>query len=136
MQIGELTAKAGVNSETVRFYERKGLLPRPLRQPSGYRLYDEETLKRLRFIKGAQVIGFTLREVRELMELRVGPGRTCSDVKDRVEERLQDVNAKLRHLRSMKKAMQRLTAMCADEQLSGECPIVAALDENGARLLK
>ena len=136
MRIGELIVKAGVKAETVRFYERNGLLPQPVREPSGYRFYDDDSLKRLRFIRGAQELGFTLRQVRELMEMRVGPGCTCGDVKGRIEEQLLEVNSKLRDLQNMKRAMQTLIEHCEEDRLVGDCPIVTELDQRGARLLR
>ena len=126
MRVGELSRHAGVNVETVRFYERKGLLPAPQRQPSGYRVYDDTGLKRLRFIKRAQELGFTLREIHELLELRVQQGSTCGDIKARASRHLRDVEEKLRSLREVRKALQQLIDLCDGDRLVGDCPIVIA----------
>ncbi len=90
LTIGQLAKSAGVGVETVRFYERKGLLAEPNRRPSGYRQYDEEVVNRLRFIKRAKELGFTLAEIKELLSLRRNPTTTCADVKRRSEEKIDD----------------------------------------------
>ncbi len=85
LTIGQLARRADVGVETVRFYQRKGLLAEPDRRPSGYRQYDEAIVDRLRFIKRAKELGFTLNEIKELLSLRLDPSTTCADVKNRAE---------------------------------------------------
>ena len=125
--------KGGVNLETIRYYERRGLLPKPPRTPSGYRLFAPGDVRRLRFIKHAQALGFSLKEVKELLALRVTPGVSCADVRVRAEGKIRDIEAKLRALAAMKKALGRLTAACAGRGSVSQCPILDSLDaEEGA----
>src|SRR5207247_9523121 len=92
-----------VNLETIRYYGRRGLLPKPPRTPSGYRAFDPEDVRRIRFIKQAQALGFSLKEVRELLRLRVDPRRSCGDVRARAEAKLADIEERIRGLRAMKR---------------------------------
>ena len=126
--IGGLAKAAGLRVATIRFYERKGLLPAPPRRPSGYRIYGEETLQRLRFIQGAKTLGFSLREIQELLALRAVSGRTCLDVRERATHKIQDVEDKIRQLRHFRKALQLLVAQCEAGGTQGDCPILDALE--------
>ena len=128
LTIGRLAREAGVNLETVRFYERRGLLPRPPRSASGYRLFPAETARRLRFIRRAQELGFSLAEIRELLSLRISPTAKNSDVRRRAEAKIADINAKMRTLDSMKKILRRLTEACGRFSPIAECPILESLD--------
>src|SRR5262245_59371689 len=112
MTIGQLGRQAGVGVETVRFYEREGLLQEPARRGSGYRQYGEEDVARLRFIRRAKQLGFTLKEVGELLALRDDPDATRADVRQRAEAKLADVEARIRDLAAMREALLRLTAAC------------------------
>jgi len=94
LTIGQLARQANVNLETIRYYERRGLIPQPPRNASGYRQYGEQDLARTRFIKRAQALGFTLKEIAELLSLRVAPGTTCGQVKERVQVKIADVEKK------------------------------------------
>ena len=129
LTIGQLAKIAGVGVETVRFYERKGLLAEPNRRPSGYRQYGEEVVNRLRFIKRAKELGFTLNEIKELLSLRLDPTTTCADVKERAEEKIDDIEAKIRTLRRMKNALVKVTKACSGRGGTSECPILEALDK-------
>lgn len=93
LTIGRLAKEAGVNLETVRFYERRGLLPRPPRSSSGYRMFPAEAARRLRFIRRAQELGFSLKEIRELLSLRVSRTTTSRDIRARTEAKIADVEA-------------------------------------------
>ena len=128
LTIGRLAREAGVNLETVRFYERRGLLPRPPRSASGYRLFPAETARRLRFIRRAQELGFSLAEIRELLSVRISPTAKNSDVRRRAEAKIADINAKMRTLDSMKKTLRRLTEACGRCSPIAECPILESLD--------
>jgi len=121
----------GVNLETIRYYERRGLLPKPPRTPAGYRTFDAAALRRLRFIKQAQALGFSLKEIKELLALRVDPRTSCADVRRRAEAKIADVEAKLRVLRTMKRALVQLTAACAGRGPVSACPILETLEERG-----
>src|SRR5947208_9758509 len=105
LTIGQLAPQGGVGIETVRFYERQGLLEEPARKESGYRQYPEGVVGRLRFIKRAKELGFSLREIKELMALRFDPATTCADVKRRAEAKITDIEIKIRHLERMRKAL-------------------------------
>ncbi|HXE89714.1 MAG TPA: MerR family DNA-binding protein [Terriglobales bacterium] len=128
MTIGQLAREAGVNLETVRFYERKGLMPRPARRPSGYREYAPEAARRIRFIRRAKELGFSLREVGELLRLRVDPRRSCADVKRQAEAKLADIEGKLRELRHMKVALKKLASECTGRGPTSQCPLLDALE--------
>src|SRR5438874_8816598 len=96
----KLANEGGVNVETIRYYERHGLLPKPPRTHSGYRVFSEDAIVRLRFVKHAQELGFSLKEIKELLNLRVRPGSSCNDIREKAEARIADVDEKIRHLRT------------------------------------
>ncbi len=125
---GELAKRAGVNVETLRFYERKGLLPKPPQRASGYRQYPTESVGLIRFIKRAQELGFSLAEVRELLALRVRPGVTCAEVRDTAERKVIEVRQKIADLRAIERALEKLTAACTGRGPLSECPILENLD--------
>lgn len=133
LRTGELAAKAGVNIETVRYYERRGLIAEPERTLSGYRVFDEDAVKRLRFIKEAQALGFSLRDISELLNLRLEPRRSCRQVRDRAERRLADVRTKITTLRAMEKVLARFVTACSGKREVRDCRILHALDESGHR---
>src|SRR5438552_10546646 len=110
---GELAQQGRVNSETIRYYERRGLLPKPPRTPSGYRVFSSDAVRRVRFIRRAQGLGFSLKEIKALLALRVDPRSSCGDVRKRAEAKIGEIEAKVRMLLGMKKALGRLTAACA-----------------------
>jgi len=106
MTIGKVAKQAGVGVETVRFYEREGLLEEPPRRPSGYRQYPQDTVERLQFIKRAKELGFSLKEVKELLALRITPGTTCGQIKKRAEAKVNDIEDRIRSLQRMKRALK------------------------------
>ncbi len=128
LKTGELAKRAGVNIETLRFYERKGLLPKPPQRASGYREYPTESIALIRFIKRAQELGFSLAEVRELLALRVQPGTTCAEVRERAEHKLLDVRQKIADLKAIERALNKVTATCTGRGPLSECPILENLD--------
>ena len=128
LTIGRLAKEAGVNLETVRFYERRGLLPRPPRSASGYRLFPAEAARRLRFIRRAQELGFSLKEVGELLSLRVSRRTTSAAIRARAEAKIAGIQEKIRNLKSMKKTLQKLTKVCDGCAPLAECPILDSLD--------
>lgn len=130
--IGKLAKNAGINIETIRFYERKELMPKPLRKPGGFRLYSNSDLKRLHFILMAKRHGFTLNEIKELLELRVDPQSTCEDVRSKAEEKIRVIEEKLRELKRMRKALQTLAASCHGPNPTGDCPILEAFEQEAA----
>jgi len=124
----QLARRAGVSVEALRFYERRGLLEPPPRTAAGYRQYPPQAVTRLLFIKRAQELGFTLREVAELASLRLEPGTDCGDVKRRAEGKLADIEAKIKTLQRMRKALRGLTSACAGRGPLSACPIIDALE--------
>jgi MerR family mercuric resistance operon transcriptional regulator len=128
MTIGELATRTGVGVETIRFYERKLLIAKPIRPSSGYRRYDDETARRIRFIRQAQELGFTLAEIRQLLELRLDPRRSCADVKTEAERKIEDIDGKIDSLRVMRKALVEITRSCSGEGPTSECPILDAIE--------
>lgn len=127
MTVGQVARLAGVGVETVRFYEKNGLLEEPARRPSGYREYDEETVNRLRFIQRAKELGFTLSEIKELLSLRCSE-RPCNDVKERAEAKIAEIEAKVAMLLRMKEVLGRLASSCCVQSDKSRCPILDALD--------
>ena len=128
LTIGRLARAVGVNLETVRYYERRGLLPKPPRSGSGYRLFPAEAKRRLRFIRRAQELGFSLGEIRELLSLRVAPTAKSADVRRRAQAKITDIEAKIRSLQSMKKALRELTQACSGCGPVRDCRILESLD--------
>ena len=128
LSIGEVARRAGVGVETVRFYEREGLLEEPDRRESGYRQYTEEVVLRLRFIRRAKELGFTLKEIRELIALRRDPSATRADVRQQATAKITDIEAKIRDLQRMKEALLKLTVSCRGRGSASSCPILEALD--------
>ena len=129
MRIGEVAQHADVNVQTLRYYERRGLLPPPGRRPSGYREYSADTVRLVRFIKRAQELGFTLRDIQELIELRRSPVRNCASVRAAVARKVEDVSTKIRQLTAIQKALQGLAEACASAGGS-RCPIIDSLNDD------
>jgi Hg(II)-responsive transcriptional regulator len=128
MTIGQLAERAGVNIETVRYYERRGLLSEPARTHSGYRDYEPDALARVRFIKRAQGLGFTLHEIEELLALRVRHEGACEAVGRRTRDKIAVVRQKIRELKAMEQSLTRLAAACEAGRRTGDCPILHALE--------
>src|SRR5262245_6287713 len=128
LTIGQLAKQAQVNIDTVRYYERRGLIPEPPRRWSGYRQYSQADLARLQFIKRAQKLGFSLQEIAELLSLRVDPETSCPDGKTRAEGKMAEIEAKIQELESMKRALEKLVAACRGRGPTSACPILEALE--------
>lgn len=128
LKIGQVAQAVGIGVETVRFYERKGLIPQPPRRKSGYREYPRETVAQLRFIRRAKELGFTLKQIGELLDLRDDPGATCGDVRHRAEEKIADMERRIADLRRMKKALTALLVDCEGDGPLRGCPIVEAIE--------
>lgn len=127
LRSGQLARDAGVHVETLRFYEKRGLLPVPPRRPSGYREYPHEAVALVRFIQRAQDLGFTLQEIKELLTLRKVARATCGDVVVLARQKVGQIDSKLRDLRSIKLALTRLLADCTGTGPITSCPIIEAL---------
>ena len=128
LRIGELAAASGLTRDALRYYERQGLLPRSRRTVGGFREYDGTAVDRVRFIKQAQELGFSLKEIKELLALRVRPGTTCGDVRNRTAAKIANIDEKLRTLTAMKEALLRLNAACSGQGAVSDCPILESLD--------
>ena len=131
LTIGQLAKKSQVNIDTVRYYERRGIIPEPPRRDSGYRQYSQDDVARIQFIKRAKELGFTLQEVQELLNLRVDPDTPCAVVKRRADLKIIDIKEKLQSLKRIKKALNKLSASCSGRGPVGDCPILAALGGDG-----
>ena len=131
LKVGEVAKQAGVKLQTIHYYERRGLLPRPPRTGSNYRAYPEEAVPRVRFIKRAQELGFTLKEIKELLSLRAAPRTRCAGVRECAEAKAQDIDSKVRMLQAMRKALTKLVGECSGKGPVTQCPILEALDSDG-----
>jgi|TARA_B100001964_G_scaffold242293_2_gene316688 MerR family Zn(II)-responsive transcriptional regulator of zntA len=131
LRIGELSAQTGTNNETLRFYESKGLMREPHRSEAGYRLYTQEDVRKVGFIVRAKRMGFSLREIGELLSLRVDREQsTCGDVKELAEAKLLDIDRKMQELVLMHNALQQITeACCGGDEPAVHCTILNALDD-------
>jgi MerR family mercuric resistance operon transcriptional regulator len=125
ISVGALAVEAGVGVETIRFYQRRGLVPLPPRPSRGARNYSRETIDRIRFIKAAQGWGFSLHEVAELLRLQDGTG--CDEARAIAEARLEVVAGRLRELRQVQAALRRAIAACRTRQRRVSCPLIASL---------
>ncbi|MCI0622765.1 MAG: heavy metal-responsive transcriptional regulator [Acidobacteria bacterium] len=132
-KIGEVARHAAVNLQTIHFYERKGLLPRPPRTASNYRVYSGDAVQRVRFIKRAQELGFALRDIKELLSLRARPGTRCADVRQQAQAKLRNIDAKIATLQRMRRALTRLIGECEGRKPITACPILEALDAEDQR---
>lgn len=128
MTRGQLATAANVNAETIRFYEQKGLIPKPERTASGYRKYSDEFVVRIRFIKRAQTLGFTLKEILELLSLRLEPDSDRADIRRHVDGKIAEIDLKIVGLHRMKASLDALSACCSGRGPSKGCPILESLE--------
>lgn len=128
LSIGAVAKRSGVGVETVRYYEREGLLTQPERKASGYRQYDNDVVRHLLFIRRAKQLGFTLKEIKSLLALRNTESATRADVRAQANEKLRDIDAKIRDLSNMRLALQTLVDSCHGHGAAKTCPILEALD--------
>lgn len=133
-KIGELACEAGVGVETIRFYEREGLLPEPPRRRAvhhrGYRIYGPDALNRLQFILRAKQLGFSLAEIRSLLELRASEQAGCAEVREQAALHLKDVEERLRDLRRMRGALRQMIKSCDASPDDESCPFLIYLNES------
>jgi len=129
MMIGKVAKSAGIGVETVRFYERRGLIESPPRNESGYRQYPVSTIHRLRFIRRAKELGFSLREIKELLELQTDPTSTCDDIMKHTEQKLADINRKIDDLIKIRDALNILFEACSRDRTLADCPIINAMSD-------
>ncbi|RDS79134.1 heavy metal-responsive transcriptional regulator [Dyella monticola] len=129
LTIGSVAKRAGVAIDTIRYYEREGLLPAPLRRASGYRSYDETAISRLRFIRRAKELGFTLEEIRDLLALSSNRRGGVKAVRKRAEQRLASIDARIAELMRIRNGLQQLIEACPGHGDPQGCPILRALSD-------
>lgn len=129
MSIGTLSKQTGIGIETIRFYERVGLLKPVGRKDSGYRIFDENSLKTIVFIKHAKELGFSLNEIQELLCLKADKKSKCQSVQIKAEAQLQFVEEKIRHLERIKNVLSELIQQCRQRKVDSECPLLECLDD-------
>lgn len=129
LETGQLAKLAGVNRETVRYYERRGLLTRPPRTVSGYRKFPEKAVSVVRFIKRAQGLGFSLKEVKELLAMSVDRDSTCGDVKKTALLKFEEIEGKINQLQSMRRVLKKIIEACPGEGALSGCSILESLKE-------
>lgn len=134
LTIGQVAKKATVNVQTVRYYERRGLIPVPPRQKSGYRYYTKDIVDRIYFIKNAQALGFSLNEISELLSLQVDPNMTCREVKKRADAKIIDIEEKMDSLKKMRKVLVKLSASCRGSGPTSQCLILDTLENRKVEL--
>jgi Hg(II)-responsive transcriptional regulator len=127
MQIGQLAQEAGIGIDTVRYYERQGLLPPPQRRASGYRQYGAQDVSRLRFIRRAKDLGFTLQEIQDLLALSAAGHSDRAEVRALAQHRLTDIERRLRELEAMRSALANLVSHCTGHGPVDDCPIIENL---------
>ncbi|MGH7629150.1 MAG: MerR family transcriptional regulator [Gemmatimonadales bacterium] len=130
LTIGQVAAAADVNIQTIRYYERRGLFTTPRRTRSGYRQYAEDAVTRLRFIRHAQELGFSLKEIQELLALRVRHAAACDTVERKTRQKIQLVERKIRDLDRIRSTLEQLAAACASRRPTDDCPILEALEDH------
>jgi len=127
-KIGKTAELAGVNRETIRYYERIQLISPPARRRSGYREFSQIHIDQIRFIKRAQELGFTLSEIKELLELKVSDDFTCSEIKEQAEVKYHEVISKIKDLKNIRNTLLNLIDSCSGDGPKGDCPILGALE--------
>lgn len=128
LQIGEIAKMAGVNIQTLRYYERRNILRPSSKKESGFRLYSEDAVKTVKFIKHAQELGFKLEEIKELINLRAPTIGRCERVQKKADEKLADVQEKIKLLKNIEKTLKKLVSDCKKNKLSSNCPIIEGLE--------
>ncbi|MGH8994559.1 MAG: MerR family transcriptional regulator [Acidimicrobiales bacterium] len=130
MRSSEVASQAGVNVQTLRYYERRGILPEPKRSGSGYRSYDAQAVRTVRFIKGAQQLGFSLEEVDSLLALAAGGPRNCNAAKALATEKIGELDAKIAILSLMRDSLRQLVTTCNLSPDKRDCPLLEAIEDD------
>lgn len=134
LKIGELARRAGCLVETIRFYEREGVLPAPARSAGNYRLYDEKLVRRLEFIRQCRSLDMSLDEVRQLLDMADAPGAPCKAVDAIIDHHIEQVLVRIRDLDNLKVELQKLRSNCRVEGLTDECGILKQLSKRSERV--
>ncbi|MGB8539663.1 MAG: MerR family transcriptional regulator [Acidobacteriaceae bacterium] len=127
---GQLAHRATVNPATIRYYERKGLLPKARRSPAGYRIYPESMIRKLRLIKRVHALGFTLTEIAELLALQATPERACSSVCGQIQDKIANIERRIIDLRSIQRALGRMAQNCTGDRTVRECGVLEVLADD------
>ncbi|MCA9215934.1 MAG: heavy metal-responsive transcriptional regulator [Planctomycetales bacterium] len=130
MRIGEVAKQTNVGIETIRYYEREGLLAEPQRKPSGYRQYDVSVVARLQFIRRSKELGFTLAEIKELLGLWFDANTRCEHVRQRAEQKIADIEGKVKSLHKMKRSLKKIIKQCESKESKDDCPLWIGLDDS------
>ena len=130
MRSSQVATEAGVNVQTLRYYERRGLLPEPERSDSGYRSYDTHAVRTVRFIKGAQQLGFSLEQIDTLLALAAGGPRNCDAAKALATDKIGDLEAKIARLSVMRDSLRQLVATCDRSPSKRDCPLLEAIEDD------
>jgi len=125
--IGQIAKKSGISVDTIRYYEKEGLLEKPQRKDSGYRQYNDDVIERLSFIRQAKSLGFTLTQINELLSLEVKKGTTSKDIKNIAQSKLKDIEEKIKMLKKMQKILKELVTQCSGKGPVEQCPILNAI---------
>lgn len=129
MTIGKLAKQCGVGVETIRFYEREGLISQPERKPSGYRLYPREAVDQVHFILQSKDLGFSLKEIRELLNLRLDGKQACEEVRSLAEAKVAEIEKKIALLQRMETTLGELVVACNSNKKTESCPILRAIEK-------
>ena len=129
MKIGEVAKRAEIGIETIRYYERQGLLAEPQRRPSGYRQYDESVVHRLQFIRRTKDLGFTLAEIKDLLDLRFDTTTRCEHIQHRAGLKIADIEEKIRSLQKMKRSLKKIISGCEGKDSIKDCPLLEGIEE-------
>jgi len=128
LNIGQVAKQTGVTVETIRFYEKQELIAKPQRSDAGYRQYPLDTLKRIRFIQHCKEVGFTLKDIGELLALRQEPGASCTEIKLCTMQKIEEVDQKIHDLNQIREALARMIMKCSGHGALSECPILEELE--------
>lgn len=130
MRSSEVASQAGVNIQTIRYYERRGILPEPKRSDAGYRSYDLQAVRTIRFVKCAQQLGFSLEEIDSLLELAEGGPRNCDTAKALATEKISELESKIARLSGMRDSLRRLVVTCDRTPNKRDCPLLEAIEDD------
>jgi len=128
MKIGKVAKLSDVGVETIRYYEREGLLAEPQRRPSGYRQYDESVVARLQFIRRTKELGFTLAEIKDFLSLWFDANTRCEHIRQRAEKKITDIEEKIRTLQKMKRSLKKVIGECESKNSVDDCPLMEGID--------
>ena len=126
---GQLAKQTGLGIEAIRFYEKNGILESPDRTRAGYRIYDDTAIRRINFVRRAQALGFTLKEIRELILMEANPDAECGDLREHAQEKLRIVEGKIAELERMRTALSDLLVSCHQGQPLRDCPVMRCFSE-------